>query len=277
MHSVMDENSDASNWENENDSDEGSENMISLNGHGVMPGMSPNLRRSLPRSFKYESRKFFLYHAILDQVLSLDDYQTIDWTKIAKTVGYNGCDTVKRTKTLFDETWRVFHGGRTLKRRRTARPSIAIVNSVVPRLPFTRTVTVTAGTPGSITKQVHLLLAMIDELSGKQNRPVGKWTKLASELGYNSESGPRKMFNRLWGKYLKIARPEACIRAKKTTSEKMDEWSAYMQSLDDGDDDEEPLPPYEEYDPRKKSIEDQYGTVDGDGDIEVVTTTIVAD
>jgi hypothetical protein len=210
--------------DNENDSDECSEDIQFLNYH-KSPRTCPGMPGSLPRPFKSDSREFLLYHAIVDQVLSLDVFEIINWTDIAKTVGYNGRTTVTRTNELFAQTWKVRHGG-------------------------------------SLTKHTHLFLAIIDELSGEIDGLCGNWTKLASALRCETESVPRMAFKRLWGKYLKITRPEVCIPVKKSRGEKVDEWIANMQSFDDGDDDGEPLPLYEEHDSRVLSIKDEDESVD---------------
>lgn len=208
---------------------------------------SPNNRARILRACP-DMAELSIYDAVLDQVLSMDTFEIINWTKVADRIGYTGPGAHILAKRYFLDKWIARNGATSVERE--------------PR--------------GALSKHAHLLLAMLDDLSGRLDRPRGKWTRLALQLGNKTECAPRKLFGLLWQKYLRITRPEACIPATKTRGQKMDEWIADMQSYDDGDDDEEPLPSYEEYDSRESSTKSQVESMDSDSEIEV-SSVVVAD
>lgn len=69
---------DGDSWEDENGSDKSPEGAEFIKDHQTMPRSCPDEQNNLPRSLKDNNREFLLCHAILDQVLSLEVFKTLD-------------------------------------------------------------------------------------------------------------------------------------------------------------------------------------------------------
>ncbi|CZR64972.1 uncharacterized protein PAC_14872 [Phialocephala subalpina] len=183
----------------------------------------------LPRQnlfVKNESYRFFLFHAVLDQVLSVDAYKKISWVKIAK-----------KDKTSSAEL--ELNSGSDLGLDLDLHLDMGLDSNSESESVFSY----------CSTKHVNLLLAIIDALA-------------AVKLGQSTESRARQIFDTLWEKYMKIHYPDLIPQKKISRAEKMDEWVADMHSFDNGDDDEEPSPPYKKHDSSKSKTEQQNTELD---------------
>ncbi|KAF8858303.1 hypothetical protein BDZ45DRAFT_690237 [Acephala macrosclerotiorum] len=198
------------------------------------------------RYISNESYRFFLFHAILDQVLSVEAYKKINWVEIAKATGTGGPKSSHAANNDFNATWKSLHSGRRFLQDKEAK--------LEQNLTFSR----------CDIQHVHLLLAIIDELVGHAQKPKAGLTELAVKLGRSSEAQPRQMFVRLWEKYLRIQYPDLCPEKKNSRAKKMDEWIVHMHSFDNGDDDEEPPPPYEKHDSNTSKTGQQNAGVDSE-------------
>lgn len=239
------------------DSDEGNKSTIEeyLDKRDDKPNPEPihPQRKNFCKNIKDESQRFFLLHAIVIQVLSVEAYKRIDWIKVAKDIGLEGPKSNDTANNLFQNTWKPLHGGKGFleDKRSTAEENLALNSELDLEskliLSFSR----------CSPKNVYLLLAMIDELAGHLQRPRVSWTRIAPKLGWSLESGPRRAFVRLWGKYMKIHYPDLVPEKNQSRAEKMAEWVTNMHSFDNGEDDEEPPPPYEKDDSSAIKTEQQ--------------------
>ncbi|KAE8448604.1 hypothetical protein EG329_009029 [Mollisiaceae sp. DMI_Dod_QoI] len=232
---------DLSESEDNNSHDEDSSTEESLDDYGDNPGQEascPQRKKYSPR-IKDESRRFFLFHAIFDQVLSIEAYRRIDWVKIAAEAGFEGLVPSQNAYNLFHNSWKALHGGTSFVQGRE--------NKGETESSFSR----------SDGRHVHLLLAIIDHISGRAQKPTAKWEDVVRKLGLCSAGAAGQRFCRLWKKYKNLPEPDSFTGEASSRSDKMEEYFAYMESFDDGDDDEEPRPLYELHDSSGSKTERQ--------------------
>ncbi|KUJ16341.1 uncharacterized protein LY89DRAFT_669863 [Mollisia scopiformis] len=192
-------------------------------------------RYHMPRipKIKDESFRFFILHAILDQVLSIEGHHRIDWIKVSEDVGYKGQNPSTCSKKVFAATWKALH------RRSFVQDKKSKIDTVEapPEYVFERCV-------------------------GNGREATVNWAKLAETLGNSSEKGERDVFNRMWNKYW------GKDPHKTTAYEKMDEYYAYIKNFDQGHDDEEPgyppPPPYEDIESQNNGIKHPETANDGE-------------